>query len=227
MEDYSGWRCPKCGELSQNEEICDYCGAVFSKVREREYAGETYARPPASTIEQQTTGSGGRVLFLVVIFVIIAGGIVAGLWIWRTMTPQTIDDLISAHRKVTKRARQVIADEIEAHKSLPEHKSLYIEVLDLAASVSKLSEQKNITDDMKIQFEALSEANSRLAELLNMSPEEFVATAAKLNYADPFAEVDEKLAIAQNPELAKKRMNPLMQVLDILRIRALSGTKQE
>lgn len=226
-DDYSGTKCPKCLQISQNNEICEYCGAIFSKVREREYAGEFFVAEASRPVEQQPTGSTSRVLFLVVIFVIVAAGVVAGLWMWKNMTPQTIDDLITAHRKVTKRARQVIADEIEAHKSLPEHKKLYIEVLDLAASVSKFAEKKHLTDDLKIQIEALNDANSRLAELLNMSPEDFVAAAAKMNYADPFAEVDEKLNIAQNPELARRASNPLLQALDILRIRAVPSPKKD
>ena len=35
-ESIPGLRCPKCGQVSNDEEICSACGAVFSKVRERE-----------------------------------------------------------------------------------------------------------------------------------------------------------------------------------------------
>lgn len=222
VDRYDTTRCPKCGQASKNNEVCDFCGAVFAKVREREYAQESYSLR-SSYEEQPVQGSLGRVVFLVAIFVVIAGAIVAGFWMWHTMTPKTVDELIAAHRSVTKRARQVIADEIEAQKSLPEHNKLYIEILDLASAVSKMSERKDLPDEARQQLEFLNEANSRLSELMMMSVEEFVANAAKKNYADPFAEVDEKLNYAQNPELAKKATNPLMQVLDVLKIRAAQG----
>ncbi|MCX7626591.1 MAG: zinc ribbon domain-containing protein [Candidatus Sumerlaeaceae bacterium] len=222
IERYDTTRCPKCGQASKNNEVCDFCGAVFAKVREREYAQESFSLRTTHE-EQPSQGSLGRVIFLVAIFVVIVGAIAAGFWIWHTTTPKTVDDLIAAHRSVTKRARQVIADEIEAQKSLPEHNKIYIEILDLASAVSKMSERKDLSEEARQQLDFLNEANSRLAELMMMSVEEFVASAAKKNYADPFAEVDEKLNYAQNPELAKKATNPLIQVFDVLKFRATQG----
>lgn len=223
QDDYSLTRCPKCGQQSKNNEICDFCGAVFAKVREREYAQESYSISSQYREEAPPEGSLGRVILIVTLFVVVAGAVLAGFWFWRTMTPQTVDELIAAHRNATKRARQVIADEIEAKKPLPEHNKLYVEILDLAAAITKMSERKDLSDDAREQLQFLNEANARLAELMSMSLDEFVATAAKRNYADPFAEVDEKLNYAQNPELAKKATNPLLQVLDVLRIRASQG----
>lgn len=161
--------------------------------------------------------SSGRILFLLVLFFIVAAGGIAAFWIWRTIHPQTVDELINAHRQIVRRARQVLADEIEEQKQLPAHKQLYIETLDLAASITKMSEQPGQDDETKVRLTALTEANNRLAELLNMTVEEFTATATKMGYQDPFAEVDAKINIAQNPELAKKASNPLLDALDLLR----------
>ena len=219
VDDFNTTRCPKCGHQSQNSEICDVCGAVFAKVREREYAGESFQLAPTDEADP-ATGSLGRVIFLVTLFLVIAGGVVSGFWIWRSMNPQTIDDLILSHRNLAKKARQVIADEIETQKPSPEHKKLYLKALDLASAINKMGERNQSDGDWKIQIESLTEANSRLTELLGMSIEEFTATAAKMNYADPFAEVDEKLNIAQNPELGKRATNPLIQTLELLRGRA-------
>ncbi len=219
LEDYEKTRCPKCGQLSTNHEICDFCGAVFSKVREREYAGDTFSSPtPSSFTEETNSGSWGRVIFLVALFLVIAGGVATGIWIYRSMNPTTLEDLIAAHRKIAKRARQVIADEIETQKQTTEHKKLYLEVLDLGSILTKMADTASADSNEKIQIQYLQEANNRLGELLGMSTEEFLATADKMNYADP-AEVDEKLNIAQNPELAKRATNPLLQTLDLLRSR--------
>lgn len=47
-----GMRCSKCGMASENEEVCDTCGAVFAKVRARkadeEYAGTVSDPTPVS-----------------------------------------------------------------------------------------------------------------------------------------------------------------------------------
>jgi len=215
--DSNSVQCPKCGQKSDNPEICSVCGAVFSKVREREYGREYYE--PIRSSGEPTSESGrslGRPLFLLLLFLTIVAASIVSIWFWQQMQPRTIESLIDSHRELVKRARNVIADEIEGQKQLPEHKKLYLKTLDLGSMITKMSENKELSEESKFRLDTLSDANSRLAELLSMSTEEFIALAAKMNYGDPFSEVDEKINIAQNPELARKGMNPLFNVLQLL-----------
>jgi hypothetical protein len=228
MDNYETTLCPKCGKSSQNSQICDFCGAVFAKVREREYGGETLRETqPMSEYVEPSSGSGSRVVFYVLAALIVLGGAgAAGYWYLRPAPPQSIDELIAAHRNVAKRARRVVADEIEKQKRSSEHKKLYQEALALEVAIGRLAQPDNPDDNWKIRVSSLNEANGRLTELLSMSTQEFVATAARLNYADPFDEVDKKLDIAENPELAKKADNPLLRTIDLLRGSLKSAIRQ-
>jgi hypothetical protein len=68
-------RCPKCGQVSESEEICDACGVVISKVREREaltimkeMQGETQTAPAGKS---SRTGAIVRISLAVLAFACI------------------------------------------------------------------------------------------------------------------------------------------------------------
>lgn len=74
-----GVRCPKCGWQSQNREICDSCGAIFAKVRQREAesdvleSGLLYRHENATYTEPSFLSSYGHILALLLIVGVAIG----------------------------------------------------------------------------------------------------------------------------------------------------------
>lgn len=201
------YRCPKCGFASTNPEICDACGAVFAKVRERDAAQETYA-PSSSYTAYEDLGAGGSIFsafwFKFLIFLLVIGGaayLTTQAFVQTTSSPN-LNTLITKHRTLITKARRVIAQELEAKESLAEHKNLYNATLDLAVVLQKLPPARG--EEEAARREALMEANATLIDLLQMSPQEFEQLLLKKQGADPFLEAEKKLQFAENPSLETK-----------------------
>ena len=82
--------CPKCGFYSKNPEICDSCGALIMRIRERQASAgmepegsmaQSATFTPASQNYQESGGSGSRLLSLFVGLIVI-GAIMGGAYLY-------------------------------------------------------------------------------------------------------------------------------------------------
>jgi uncharacterized membrane protein YvbJ len=67
-------KCPKCGYMSTNEQVCDSCGVSLSKLRSRQFEEETAADAGRQTVWEQPQGVNlTRNLMIVFVALIVVG----------------------------------------------------------------------------------------------------------------------------------------------------------
>jgi hypothetical protein len=106
-------RCPKCGYNSRDDHICDACGAIFAKVRQREVEQEILGSQDEESVPlpHGTTSSGAFFLRTLIVLVIVAiGGGTYWYQIGQYKFPTTAR-LITWHRQVVNAVRQNYASQ--------------------------------------------------------------------------------------------------------------------
>lgn len=192
MSDTPTIRCPKCGFLSENPEMCDSCGAVFAKIRAREVESEFYRQgdvspSPVESDYMAPTGAGKRVFLAALIIALVIGGIWYGYQYF--MHPDKT--IIREHQALIKRARKTLSQDATLRANTSAVTEFRKQTQDLAERIVKLPQPE--TGDDKMRRAALVEANTLLDDTFLMGAERLVS---EVRSGDPFLPVEDLLSLA-------------------------------
>ncbi|MCX7717494.1 MAG: hypothetical protein N2111_03710 [Candidatus Sumerlaeaceae bacterium] len=203
--------CPKCGQPSRNATICEVCGAVFRRVRDREallascgVSKEEAWRMAADDSALEVAASERRrrlmsVAMAIIVVLAMAGG--ASLLL-RKGPPKTPQELIERHRAIATEIQDMYNKEMlasaEDRLALLRH-----EVAEMEKTIQGLPDGPQST--LAYRKRALGEANALLADAVALSPDGLSQMLAGPDDRNDVALALERLDDAQNPREAMAR----------------------
>src|ERR1043166_1649078 len=115
-------RCPKCGFQSSNPEICDACGAVFSKIRAREIESDRFGTDMSSAVAAESFSAPAPIRrsykapLQLLLGLLACAALAGGLWYWyQNYTLRDVDTLVRRHDDLLTRSRLIYASKADAH----------------------------------------------------------------------------------------------------------------
>ena len=191
-------RCPKCGYQSRDDHVCDACGAVFSKVRQREVEQELLAARESEPT-QQAPGTVSFASFAVktVLALCILGGFAAAYWfqVGQYKFPTTAR-LIAWHRQVVVKVRQNYASSVSAKEKTQYLDKRMNETRKLLPMIGALPGPRDALDAMRLA--ALQGANeTAMAEMSALA--DTLAAEKPEKVEQPMAATEWLLDVAEKP----------------------------